>query len=123
MNIGFHFFDLLCWVFGDVSSSLLVEDSPSTLRGELTLARADVSWELSVDSRRIPALSDTAPRESAHRTLAVNGLPVDLSPSFLDLHTRVYQEILDGKGPGINDVRPATEAIHALRRRSPLPSK
>lgn len=116
MNIGFHFFDLLCWIFGSVTASRLVEHSPSTLRGELTLAHADVNWELSVDSKRIPALEQTDQRHAAHRTLTINGLPLDLSPSFSDLHARVYQEILEGKGPGIDDVRPATYAIHALGR-------
>jgi len=117
MNIGFHFFDLLCWVFGPVDCSRLVEQSPSTLRGELTLAQADVSWELSVDSKQIPVGKAGAPLQTAHRTLTVNGLPLDLSPTFSDLHARVYQEILLGKGPGIDDVRPATEAIVALGRR------
>jgi len=117
MNIGFHFFDLLCWIFGPVSSSLVVDDSPSTQRGELTLAKADVSWELSVDSALLPTSTDSSSHRSAHRTLMVNGLPVDLSPSFSDLHARVYQEILQGRGPGIADARPATELIHALQRR------
>ncbi len=108
MNIGFHFFDLLLWIFGGVSQSTLLENTPQTMRGELVLDQADVSWELSVDRGRLPPGPPSATANQAFRRLIVDERELDLSPSFGAMHSRVYEEVLSGRGWGIDDVRGVT---------------
>jgi UDP-N-acetyl-2-amino-2-deoxyglucuronate dehydrogenase len=45
----------------------------------------------------------------------VDGREVEFSEGFTDLHTRVYQEALAGRGFGIVDSRPSIELCHRLR--------
>lgn len=111
MNIGFHFFDLLLWIFGPAVDSKLVENTPTTMRGELVLAQADVTWELSVDRDRLP---NPGAQSAAHRALVVDGRKIDLSGNFSNLHALVYDSVLHGRGLGIDDARAATELVHAL---------
>ena len=37
------------------------------------------------------------------------------SQGFTDLHTKVYEEILEGKGFGINDARPSIKLVNEIR--------
>jgi UDP-N-acetyl-2-amino-2-deoxyglucuronate dehydrogenase len=41
---------------------------------------------------------------------------VEFSDGFADLHTRVYEEVLAGRGFGIADARPSVELTSAIRR-------
>ena len=68
--------------------------------GTLALRRANVKWFLSVDPDDLPfpAAAGTPPHP---RSLTVDGTEVEMSDGFGDLHTRVYEEILAGKGHGI----------------------
>ena len=116
MNIGFHFFDLLLWIFGGTQRTSLLENTATTMRGELILDQADVYWELSVDGRRLPEHQKDARDHTAYRRLTVDGEEIDLSPQFGALHSDVYREILAGRGWGIEDVREVTEVVHATAR-------
>jgi len=40
---------------------------------------------------------------------------VEFSEGFTDLHTRVYEETLAGRGFGLKDARPSIELTHAIR--------
>jgi UDP-N-acetyl-2-amino-2-deoxyglucuronate dehydrogenase len=40
---------------------------------------------------------------------------VVFNDGFTDLHTRVYQEILEGRGLGIADARPSIELAYRIR--------
>ena len=40
---------------------------------------------------------------------------IEFSDGFDDLHTRVYQETLAGRGFGIDDARPSLELVHRIR--------
>ena len=39
-----------------------------------------------------------------------------MSAGFADLHTRVYQDIMDGGGFSIEDARPAVELVTDIRQ-------
>jgi UDP-N-acetyl-2-amino-2-deoxyglucuronate dehydrogenase len=56
------------------------------------------------------------PSPSAHRRLRVDGEELDLSDGFSELHSRVYADILAGKGLGLADARPAIELAHRIRQ-------
>ena len=114
MNIGVHFFDLLLALFGEARSYTLHHREPRKVAGALELERARVRFFLSIDA------VDLSPevREAggfAERRLLIDGDDLDLSAGFTDLHTRVYEETLEGRGHGIEDARPSIELVHRLR--------
>jgi len=114
MNIGVHFFDLLAWIFGKVQSSEVHLAEPARVGGLLELERARVRWFLSVDGKDLPPGALEAGRP-AFRSLTLDGEEVEFSEGFADLHTRVYERVLAGRGFGIEDARPSIELVHRLR--------
>lgn len=113
LNIGIHFFDLLLWLFGEVEESRVHLSQPRKMAGVLTLERARIRWFLSTDAEDLPVHV----REQggyAHRSMTYDGQELEFSDGFKDLHTRVYEEILAGRGAGIRDARPAIELVHSI---------
>jgi UDP-N-acetyl-2-amino-2-deoxyglucuronate dehydrogenase len=110
-NIGVHFFDLLMWLFGTPDRAELHLSQPDKMAGALVLPGADVEWFLSLDAADLPAESD----QTTHRSITVDGEEVEFSGGFRDLHTRVYEETLAGRGFRIADARPAIELVDRLR--------
>jgi UDP-N-acetyl-2-amino-2-deoxyglucuronate dehydrogenase len=45
----------------------------------------------------------------------VDGEQLEFSDGVTDLHTRVYEEILQGRGYGVADARPSIELSHRIR--------
>ena len=115
MNIGVHFFDLLTWLFGCVQDSAMHLREASRMAGVLELERARVRWFLSVDGADLPD-DVKAAQGYAFRSLKVGGEEIEFSTGFTDLHTKVYQEILAGRGYGIADARASIETVHRLRQ-------
>lgn len=113
MNIGVHFFDLLLWLFGPAQRSEVHLRQPRKMAGFAELERARVRWFLSTDSRDLPA-AITQQGGHAFRSMTMNDQEIEFSGGFTDLHTRVYEEILGGRGTGIADARPAIELVHCL---------
>lgn len=113
-NIGIHFFDLLLWLFGPVADSRIHLADERRMAGFLELERARVRWFLSVDASDLPFPVEPG-RKSVHRSLTIDGEEIDFSEGFTNLHTRVYEEVLAGRGFGIDDVRAATELAHRIR--------
>ena len=52
----------------------------------------------------------------AFRAITVDGEQLEFSDGFTDLHTRVYQEVLAGRGFGISEARPSIELSHRIRQ-------
>jgi UDP-N-acetyl-2-amino-2-deoxyglucuronate dehydrogenase len=113
-NIGIHFFDLLLWLFGDVRNSVVAKREPSKASGMLELQRARVRWSLSTDVQDLPYKVSPGGK-STFRSIQVDGSEIEFSEGFVDLHTKVYQHVLDGAGFGIGDARPAIELAHRIR--------
>lgn len=114
-NIGIHFFDLLLWLFGGATEAPRVHLSePRRMAGSLALERARVRWFLSVDRRDLPAPVEPGGK-TTFRAITVDGIDLEFSEGFTDLHTRVYQETLAGRGFGIADARPSIELVHRIR--------
>jgi UDP-N-acetyl-2-amino-2-deoxyglucuronate dehydrogenase len=112
-NIGIHFFDMLMWMFGKAEGARIHLNEPRRMSGYLELERARVKWFLSVDNRDVPR--DTrAAGKTTFRSISVDGSEVEFSEGFTDLHTRVYQLTLAGKGFGIEDARPSIELVHEM---------
>ena len=119
-NIGIHFFDMLIWLFGPVTASEVNIRDEWRTGGSLQLKHADVSWFMSADSADLPF--PAAPgKKTTFRSITVDGQEVEFSEGFTDLHTRSYEEILAGRGFGIDDARPSIELAHRVREQSVTP--
>ena len=113
-NIGVHFFDLLLWLFGSLQGIRVYHADDNRMSGFIELERARVRWFLSVDKDDLPLQAKTAGK-TTFRSITVDGKEIEFSEGFTDLHTRVYEEILAGRGFGIVDARPSIELTHAIR--------
>lgn len=113
-NIGIHFFDLLIWLFGPVERSRVHQREAKKAAGSLELAHADVRWLLSTEAADLPF--EPAPgARTTFRSMQVDGVELEFSDGFTDLHTRVYEDILAGGGYGIDAARPSIELTHQIR--------
>ena len=113
-NIGIHFFDLLVWLFGDVESAEVHLRERKRAAGTLRLKNADVEWYLSAEAGDLP-FEPTPGAKTTLRAITVDGEQLEFSEGFTDLHTRVYDEMLHGRGFGITDARPSIELSHRIR--------
>jgi len=114
-NIGVHMFDLLVWLFGQPVTYGVHLHDPRRMAGFLELEQARVTWFLSVDASDLPPAARAA-GERTFRSITVDGSAVDFSSGFSDLHTRVYEHILAGRGCGIDDARASIELAHRMRQ-------
>lgn len=113
-NIGIHFFDLVTWLFGPVQRSIVHLRDPQRAAGWLELQHADVQWYLSTEQSDLPFAPQPGVK-TTHRSITVDGEEVEFSEGFTDLHTRVYEETLAGRGFGIADARPSVELTSLIR--------
>jgi len=112
VNIGIHLFDILLWLFGPVLESEVYERTPHRLSGFLRLQRASVRWFLSSLAADLPAAHPTV---TSFRSMTVDGHDVQFTDGFADLHTRVYEDVLAGRGLGIDAARPSIELTYRIR--------
>lgn len=113
-NIGVHFFDMLHFVFGALKENIVHLSTPSKASGYLEYERARVRWFLSVDVEDVPpGLRENDQR--TYRSITVDGEEIEFSGGFTDLHTRSYEEILAGKGFGVEENRTAIATVSAIR--------
>ena len=117
MNIGIHFFDMLVWLFGGVREQRVHLREAQRVAGVMQLEHADVRWLLSIDAQDLPE-SSIAQGNHAYRALKMGERSFDFSTGFDDLHTKVYRDILDGGGYGVEDARPAVELVHDIRHQA-----
>jgi len=110
-NIGIHFFDALSYIFGPPIDSIVHLRERNRAAGCVTCGRASVRWFLSVDPSDLPAGNEN----STFRSITMNGEDVEFSDGFTDLHTRSYEEIVAGRGFGVEETRPSVEFVSRLR--------
>ena len=113
-NIGIHFFDMLCWIFGEAGEVSVGRLDESYAEGVLTFANAEVRWRMSLDPAELPEQARAAGQRT-YRSIRVDGEEVEFSEGFTDLHTASYADILGGGGFGIADARASIELTHAIR--------
>jgi len=117
-NIGVHFFDLLLWLFGYVSHSELHVSEPRRMCGFLELKQANIRWCLSLEREDLPAEAVTNGM-TTFRSIKVDGKELEFTGGFTDLHTRIYQEVIAGRGFGIKDAYASIQLVHTLRHAVP----
>jgi UDP-N-acetyl-2-amino-2-deoxyglucuronate dehydrogenase len=116
-NIGIHFFDMLIWIFGTAKGVEVTTASADHAAGVLELENATVTWFLSINYDHLPDDVKKAGKRT-FRTLTIEGREIEFSEGFTDLHTRSYEEILNGNGFGVRDARPSIEVVHKIREKS-----
>lgn len=113
-NIGIHFFDLLMWLFGSVNGIKVYHADEERMSGFIELERARVRWFLSVDKNDLPESAKSSGK-TTYRSITVDGKEIEFSEGFTDLHTKVYEETLAGRGFGIKDARPSVQLTYDIR--------
>ena len=114
-NIGIHFFDMLGWLFGPSGQVALHLSEARRMSGFVEFERARVRWFLSVDQDDLPIqIQDGQPQ--TYRSITIDGQEIEFSGGFADLHTRVYEQTLNGNGFGIDDARPSVELTYQIRQ-------
>ncbi len=118
-NIGVHFYDMLCWIFGDVKENIVHVKTPDTNAGYFKLKNATVRWFLSVNYDYIPEdVKEKALR--TFRSITVDGDEIEFSGGFTDLHTRSYKEILKGNGFGLDEAYGSISTVSTIRNLEPI---
>lgn len=112
-NIGVHFFDMLTHVFGPLTKNVVHLHDDERAAGYLECGRAQIRWFLSVDRNDLPESAQG--QKTTYRSITLDGEEIEFSDGFTDLHTRSYEEILAGKGYGIEEVRRSVELVSAFR--------
>jgi UDP-N-acetyl-2-amino-2-deoxyglucuronate dehydrogenase len=113
-NIGVHFFDMLHFIFGNVTKNVVHLREESRVAGFLEYQRARVRWFLSVDAKDLPdEIKITGKR--TFRSLKLNGEEFEFSEGFTDLHTKVYKDIMSGGGFGLEENRSAIDTVTQIR--------
>jgi UDP-N-acetyl-2-amino-2-deoxyglucuronate dehydrogenase len=118
-NIGIHFFDMLCWIFGDTKKNVVHLSEPNKAAGYLELENARVRWFLSLDYNDIPAAA-RAKGKRTFRSITVDGEEIEFSEGFTELHTETYREILAGRGFGLKEARQSVETAYTIRNSKPV---
>lgn len=117
-NIGVHFYDMLTWIFGPVQENVTHVLEEDRAAGFLQLEKARVRWFLSVNYDLIPE-HIKATGQRTYRSITVEGEEIEFSGGFTDLHTRSYEEILNGNGFDLQEAKPSIEIVHAIRNATP----
>jgi UDP-N-acetyl-2-amino-2-deoxyglucuronate dehydrogenase len=121
-NIGVHFFDMLVWLFGPLEHIEIHVNNERTCSGVMELANASVSWFLSVDSLYIPKELQKQDQRT-YRSILIDDQEIEFSDGFSDLHTKIYERTLAGRGFGIEDARPSLEIVHKISTTDPTGKK
>lgn len=118
-NVGVHFYDMLHFLFGNLQKNEVHYFSDVTNGGYLEYEHARVRWFLSIDAKNLP---DEAKAEGqrTYRSITIDGDEIEFSGGFTDLHTRSYEEILAGRGFGLDENVVAIETVADIRNKTPL---
>lgn len=116
-NIGVHFFDMLHFVFGKLEKNVLHYANDYKAAGYLEYEKARVPWFLSIDANDLP--DEVKGKQPTFRNISCDGEQIEFSQGFTDLHTISYQEILAGRGYGLEDARHCIETVHHIRAAQP----
>lgn len=113
-NIGIHFFDMLIWIFGKVRHMEVSELQHDFGSGYIELEQGRVKWKLSINYDHLPHEIKTEGKRT-YRSLVIDGELIEFSDGFTELHTKSYQEILNGNGFGLETAADSINLVHGIR--------
>jgi len=107
-NLGSHYFDLLLHLFGAPEQIIGTSGNDREMAGTIIGTNWACDWHLSTDTRR----------DEQRRVFTVNDVPYNFSSqdnlSYENLHRKVYEDLVQGKGVRPGDVLACTELISSL---------
>ena len=118
-NIGVHFYDMLSWIFGDVKKNTVHVASHDRVAGYLELEHARVRYFLSINADTLPANAVEGEKRT-FRSITIDGEELEFSEGFTELHTKSYEEILAGRGFGLEDARRSIDIVYDIRNATPI---
>lgn len=118
-NIGVHFYDMLSWIFGKVIKNVVHVASHDRVAGYMELEKARVRYFLSINGDTLPQNAVEGEKRT-YRTLNIDGEEFEFSQGFTELHTKSYQEILAGRGFGIEEARNCINIVYEIRNATPV---
>lgn len=113
-NIGVHFFDMLHFVYGGLQENIVHLNTPTKAAGYLEYEHARVRWFLSLDVNDVPDV-ERAKGKRTYRALVADGEGIEFSDGFTELHTRIYEEVLAGRGFSVEENRVAIRTVASIR--------
>ncbi|MEO7923964.1 MAG: Gfo/Idh/MocA family oxidoreductase [Chitinophagaceae bacterium] len=113
-NIGVHFFDMLMWIFGEVQENKVSLHTDDEASGKLLMEKAEIDWFLSINANSLPEEAKQSEKRT-HRSLTIDGESFEFSDGFTDLHTRSYEEALNGNGFRLSEIKRSIELVHDIR--------
>ncbi len=113
-NIGIHFFDMLIWVFGSVNKIEIINHSNQSASGYLELENADINWMISIDGSHLPEEIKNSGRRT-FRSLKIDKDEINFTEGFDNLHTRSYQQIIEGIGCTLKESSEVIELLYKIR--------
>ena len=119
-NIGVHFFDMLSWIFGELQENVVYLKQADANAGYMKLKNANVRWFLSVNYDYIPE-DIKATGKTTFRSITVDGEEFEFSEGFTDLHTKSYNDILNGGGFGLDDAKNSIVIVSDIRKMNTVP--
>jgi len=112
-NIGVHFYDMLHFVFGKLQDNVVHYSGEQKAAGYLEYERARVRWFLSIDANDLP--DEVKGKKTTYRSIDISGEELEFSEGFTELHKVSYEEILAGRGYGLDDARHCIETVNVIR--------
>jgi len=109
---------MLIWIFGKAKQNTIHIHTHDRAAGFLQLERARVRWFLSINEDTLPP-SVREKGQRTYRSLTMEGAEIEFSDGFKDLHTKSYENILQGGGFGLIEALPSIELVHDIRTREP----
>ena len=110
---------MLTWVFGEVLENTVHVHTHDRASGYLEFEKARVRWFLSINEELLPEEIRNKGQRT-YRSITIEGEELEFSTGFTDLHTRVYEGVLNGQGYGLEEARTAIEIVHKVRTQKPL---
>ena len=110
---------MLGWVFGKVKENIVHIHTHDRAAGFLEFERARVRWFLSIEFDTIPENIRSLGKRT-YRSMEVDGLQIEFSDGFTELHTTSYKDILNGGGFRIDASRQAIEIVHDIRTKEAI---
>lgn len=113
-NLGVHFFDMLCHLFGIWEASTVTMLESDCGMGHIEFDNAECFWALSTSEDDLPPYVKQN-GGYAYRDLRIDDkIVANYSEGFTDLHNQVYEAIMAGDGLSLEDTRASIRLCDAI---------
>lgn len=103
-NIGIHLLDMLYFLFGRKWTIVIRKKEEDEISGILQSQDVYIDFYLSL-RRDVPI----------QRVLSLDGVEIDFTKGFTELHTKSYSEIINGRGFDLETARTSIRMCEAIR--------